>query len=361
MCRGKSEGGRRCRGCAGTAGRAAHNARRRRNRELKREIIEEAQQQGIAPEVVDELRGKPPAAAKEWARAHGLPSRFHPGRGHDANPGPVEPAPADAAPAPLASPSWMTADLAVQIARGMTRQGGHRDERSLLAGEVVAESTPAQGINETLRVELDNGVTGYFKSFAGADHSTARGFGQGSAQQSIHEVAAWRTAAAMGPPYDELVPPCVLRKVHDEYGSLALERPGIRPTRETVTGSPEWRAAAFFDAFIGQQDRHGGNLLVAGDRLALIDHGFSFTGEGDYLNHSLILQERNATSADRDADVLSPAEAGVLSRFLGDPDRFGLRGLIEPHRLEAMEHRAQEMLTTRRLPSNAYLWELKMI
>jgi hypothetical protein len=46
---------------------------------------------------------------------------------------------------------------------------------------------------------------------------------------------------------------------------------------------PEERilAAGFFDALIGQQDRHGGNLLVDQDRLYLIDHGFAFGRTGD--------------------------------------------------------------------------------
>lgn len=83
--------------------------------------------------------------------------------------------------------------LCAQIDSLDQQQGGHRDERSLLFGSVTATHRPrGKGTNETVRVELDNGVTGYHKPFEGLNDRIARGFGQTSAEQSVHEVAAWQ-------------------------------------------------------------------------------------------------------------------------------------------------------------------------
>lgn len=348
MCRGKSQGGRRCAGCDDPKAREAHNARRRRNRELKREIVEEARRQGVAGDVVAELEAKPPAAAKEWARAHGLPSRFHPGNGHaDAAPAAGLGAPAVPV-APADGPEWMTPTLASQIAAARDVTGSHRDERSLLDGAVRSTSRAAGGTNTTTRVELTNGMTGYHKPFNGLNDHIAKGFGQSSAQQCIHEVAAWRVASAMGEPWEGLVPPVVLREFDGELGSFALERPGL-PNRKPKD-SPEWRHAAFFDTLIGQQDRHRANYLVAGDRLVLIDHGYSFAVDGDFVNFSDFQQTRLMEGFDDpNAHLLTGAEIDVLDRFLADDTRFGLRGLLEEDRLSAIEERARKMRSNGRL------------
>lgn len=374
MCRGKADGGRRCSGCDAPEARAAHNARRRRNRELKKEIIAQAEQQGIEQAVVDELKGKPPAAAKEWARAHGLPSRFHPGHGHEGDPprqrrlrpgppgvpgvfhtygeaagAPDRPQQPDA-PAVVAEARapWLTPGLAEQIVHATRTQGEHRDERNLMGGRPQRLEPVADGTNETTRVFLDNGVTGYHKPFADLDEDTAVGFGHDSSQQCIHEVAAWRVASSMGPPWDEIVAPCVLREVNGELGSFSMQRPGT--PRANPTECPEWRSAAFYDALIGQQDRHRGNYLQAGDRLALIDHGYSFGRHGDYLNWSDFVVERSQAT-DADEQLLTGREVDVLDRFLGDESRFGLRGLIEADRLASMEARAKEMRRSGRILS----------
>ena len=68
MCR---TGGRRCPGCNGETARAAHNARRRRNRQIKREIVEEARKQGAGTQVVAELEAGPPDARTLTAHGRG--------------------------------------------------------------------------------------------------------------------------------------------------------------------------------------------------------------------------------------------------------------------------------------------------
>lgn len=374
MCR---AGGRRCPGCNGQTGRAAHNERRRRNRALKREILELAEEAGAAPEVLRRLEEGPPEVAKKWAAENGLPSHLHPGRGHASTPAqtpaPLAPAPAPAPAAaglppvgaggpglvgPAASASapqapqpsrgwWETAGLRQQIETLQSRVPSHRDERSLLSGRVMSITRVGGGTNTTAKVVLDNGMVGYFKDFEGLEHDLAEDFGQDSAQQPIHEVAAWVTAREMGPPWSEMVPPVVLREVGAQLGSFALERPGIPHRQPKDVDAGDARAAAFYDALVGQQDRHPANYLVSGDRVALIDHGYTFATEGDYANWSHFQASR--LRGENAQELLDAREIDALDRFLGSEDSWGLKGLLEDDRLAAMRARATTMRQTGRL------------
>lgn len=242
----------------------------------------------------------------------------------------------------------------------MQLQGTHRDERALLSsmpervttlsrrksssstvssadGE-ASESAPSGGTNTTRRIELYNGVTGYFKPFGGENKDLEWGFGQDSAQQSLHEAAAWRLASQMGPPWSEIVPPVVIREVQGEIGSFQLERPGkVMNWNPWETG--EWREAAFFDCLIGQQDRHPGNYLVAGDRINLIDHGYTFATPGDYRNYSWLAQKRANTDPS-----LTYTERATLQRLVASPNLLGLQDMLQPARAQALRDRAERML-----------------
>lgn len=213
----------------------------------------------------------------------------------------------------------------------------------MLSGADVTSQAAQGGTNETRRVALDNGIVGYHKPFDGLNDRLARGFGQSSAQQSVHEAAAWQLASQMGPPWSEMVPPCVIRESGSRLGSFALERPG-RPGVRDPANVPEWREAGFYDALIGQQDRHPNNYLVAGDRLALIDHGYAFARDGDYLNHSFLARKRHDTDP-----VLSHSERQVLDRLLASKDLLGMESMLEPKRAKALRVRAEKMRSTGRV------------
>ena len=103
----------------------------------------------------------------------------------------------------------------------------------------------------------------------------------------------------------------------------------------------EANAAAFFDCLIGQQDRHPGNYLAQGDRLTLIDHGYSFARSGDHLNWSFLQRDR-VMGGDRDKRLSGP-EIAALDKFLDSKDSLGLAGVLAPDRLEAMRDRAERM------------------
>lgn len=395
MCRGKSAGGRRCPGCEGSRARAAHNARRRDNRAIKRALVDGARRAGHPAPVLQDLERANPKAVKNWAEALGLnPAEFlssyppevpppaasaapgvtvapaprgaalaMPHRGHRAPPALNAPVagnagraaaglprhqtpagPAVAQPAGWRAASWATAELSRQIYALEAQQGGHRDERNLLFGNVATLHRPSgAGTNETVRVELDNGVLGYHKPFDGLNSRIARSFGHTSAEQSVHEVVAWQVAREMGPPWSEIVPPCVVREVNGRMGSFALERAGKTGNR-SFDLAPEWRDAAFFDALIGQQDRHYGNWLMAGDRLTLIDHGYAFAKPGNYCNWSMLLDQRVAS-----APTLTYQERAGLDRLLASPDLLGLEQTLPADRVVALRDRAGRMRSTGRV------------
>lgn len=237
---------------------------------------------------------------------------------------------------------WRTPALERQVAQTMARQGQHRDEKNLLGAEEAGRRGAMGGSNETREVKLTNGITGYHKPFAGLNDQVAETFGHTSAQQPVHEVAAWQLARELGPPWDQIVPPVVLRSFDGRMGSFALERPGqaLRTDLSTIDAG-EIRAAAFFDSLIGQQDRHRGNYLAAGDRLTLIDHGYAFARPDDYCNYSDLTAHR-ARSPER-TKRLTGAEIDALDRLLDSPDTCGLEGILEPERLTALRDRAEVM------------------
>lgn len=239
-----------------------------------------------------------------------------------------------------AQSGWATPEVLQQVSVTMSRQGRTPVERLLLESTVDgSENVAGGGVNTTRRVDLGNGTFGYHKSFEGLAHGLAHGFGQDSAQQPFHEVAAWRMAEKMGPPWSKLVAPCALRSVDGELGSISLERPGAVGLRPEMIGQDHARAAGFFDALTGAQDRHPGNYVVDTTRgqVTLIDHGFSFRRETDGTNMSVFSDRVRG-------DRLQARERKVLSEFLGSADAWGLDGLLEADRVAAMKKRAQKML-----------------
>jgi succinate dehydrogenase flavin-adding protein (antitoxin of CptAB toxin-antitoxin module) len=101
------------------------------------------------------------------------------------------------------------------------------------------------------------------------------------------------------------------------------------------------RAAGFFDALIGNQDRHAGQFRYdeSNGALGLIDHGFSFPVQGAYCRGAYFQDFRR-----RSAPRLTDDERHALERLLDDADLFGLAGVLEPDRAERLRWRAQRML-----------------
>ncbi|MCL2470371.1 MAG: hypothetical protein FWF25_01320 [Propionibacteriaceae bacterium] len=251
--------------------------------------------------------------------------------------------------AAYSSESWATPNVVEQISAVVKSQGADPRERALLDGVPVSSQDFSQGVNETVRWEMDTGEVGYFKPFSGIDQSTADVFGQDESFQPIHEAAAWQLAKRLGQPYTDLVPACVLREVKGEMGSFAEARPGVK--QDDFRRSPHWEDAAFYDDLIGQQDRHAGNYLMDGDRLSLIDHGFTFGNAGDSVNRSEIQQARSALPS-RD---LTDSERALLTRLVASPSLLGIRRMLSKDRAGALRDRAERMLLLGHVTSSTEL------
>lgn len=223
-------------------------------------------------------------------------------------------------------------------------QGGSPVEADLLGSPVEHRAVAGSlGANETFYVRLASGTEAFHKPFSGVEVSTAGAYGQDPEEPPLHECAAWRLAAALGAPYAELVAVCVLRIVEGEPGSLSRRVAGEGHTQEPMRRAVEQaRAAAFWDALVGQQDRHLGNLRWDGQRLGLIDHGFAFARPGDLLNSSAFLGWRHA----QDAAALSEHEHAALERLVASNDLHGMARVLATARTDALATRADRMLAT---------------
>lgn len=370
MCRSKAAGGRRCPGCVGTGARDAHNARRRHNRKVRRQIRSFMHEQDFAPAIVDHVEGLPIDQAKAWVIDRGVaPADLQAGAdvsrlrlrrsGHS-----EEDASSSAhyssggSDGELWGDSWRHAgeDVHDSIARLQAEQGTRPGEAELLGKQVRSMSPVAGGTNITNVVVFEDETSSYHKPFSGLRVGLARSFGQDGPLQSIHEVAAYRFAHELGEPYRTMVPPTVLREIDGELGSLQKDAAG-KQHAGSVRELSGWQHAAFYDALIGQQDRHGGNYRVTDDgHIRLIDHGYSFRREDDYENASDFKLMRAL-----DEPALTADELRICRRVIDSPDTLGMRGVLEPDRVQAIRDRAQQMLDTQEIDGAEQARKLKAL
>ncbi len=233
-------------------------------------------------------------------------------------------------------------NIASQIAAIKASQGARAIEQRML-GEAFCDPpapTSSPGTNTTMQLELAGGEIVFHKPFSGVDIANAIAFGQTDETPPLHEAVAWQLAAVLGPPWQELVAPCVLRDHAGEDGSLSLRASGW-PRDAAPTLNPTWcLPAAFFDSLIAQQDRHDGNWRWDGERLTLIDHGYTFALPEAILNYSDFVVARHGHGA---AGLLTE-ERNALTRLLSDPDLLGMVRFLLPERTRAFADRAERML-----------------
>lgn len=315
-------------------------------------MVDWAREHGEPAEIVALLTAGPPSAAKAWARQHGAPSSVLAHPSHGSADRSSSPAPTPSAPfgSEATKARWVEVDLLDQIGRQLDRQQQDPACHRLLTAELtVDQGFTSRGINVTRRVFLPDGEDAFHKPFGGASSALgASGPLAGSMyQQPLHECASAGLATAMGKPWMDLVPGCVLRELDGELGSLSQGRPGVGGTPPSQIAVGLVDAAALFDALTGQQDRHAFNYLVddRGRRLALIDHGFAFGVAGDRVRFSAFVTRRN----DIGRGGLSVPELAALDRVLASESAFGLAGILQPARVAAVQRRARTMRQTGRL------------
>jgi hypothetical protein len=223
-------------------------------------------------------------------------------------------------------------------------------EQTLLTEDVRAKSelqTNHPGVSRTHLVVLESGQA-IFKPFEGQDPNACHHYGQTAIEAPVHEVVAWRLAHAMGEPWSQLVPAAVLRNIPDLNGGALLNYRAGGPNPEVFDRAPgQVYAAAFWDALIGQQDRHATNFRYdpVENRLATIDNAFAFAVPGALCPNALFLAWRRSDGG----TMLRSGELEALEALLGS-DLHGLRDYLAPERADALEARAQGMLERHCLP-----------
>ncbi|MDO8187810.1 hypothetical protein Q5424_10480 [Conexibacter sp. JD483] len=210
-------------------------------------------------------------------------------------------------------------------------------------------STSNPGASLTFHVTFESGRQAIFKPFAGQSSPTCGHYQQDPSEAPVHEVVAWRLAYALGDRWERMVPTAVLRDVPGVGGGVLVNwRDGWPDWAGAIEAKDQAHAAAFWDALIGQQDRHRANLRFdpRRRRLALIDNAFAFARPNDRSNASEFLAHRrrcNETS-------LTRGEQMTLDSLV-DGDAFhGLKDFLAADRFAAFSDRARKMLSKRVLP-----------
>lgn len=229
-----------------------------------------------------------------------------------------------------------------QVAALKAAQGALPVEQRMLGEAFVGPPAPTStpGMNTTKRLALVGGDVVFHKPFSGVQVANAIAFGQTGETPPLHEAASWRLAVVLGPPWEEIVAPCVLREYAGEDGSLSLRASGW-PRDAAPTLAPTWcLPAAFFDSLIAQQDRHADNWRWDGSHLTLIDHGYTFALPGAILNYSDFVVARHGHGA---AGLLTE-ERDALTRLLSNSDLLGMARFLLSDRAQALADRAHLML-----------------
>lgn len=129
-------------------------------------------------------------------------------------------------------------------------------------------SMDSQGVSYTWQLSHGQGVASIFKVDGSDIFCPECG--------ADREVAAYRVDRLLG---FDLTPMTVFTRITDQdgdtlSGSTQYYVAGTETARDL--GFPKSDALRLFDAIIGNSDRHQGNWLVMGDRVAAIDHNRAF-------------------------------------------------------------------------------------
>jgi hypothetical protein len=223
----------------------------------------------------------------------------------------------------------------------------------LLLRELILDASPNEtenpGASTTYVVIFQSRRQAIFKPFSGQNPNVCANFQQDRFDAITHEVAAWRLAHALGGHWEQLVPTAVLRDLAGiGPGVLINWREGSPDMRVVTEARVQAHAAAFWDALIGQQDRHARNFRYDANarRLALIDNAFTFARPDDLNNASVFLACRRSENA----TALKRAETDALETILESTDMVGMRRFVAPDRADAFEARARRMLDCGMLP-----------
>jgi hypothetical protein len=228
--------------------------------------------------------------------------------------------------------------------------------------DVLVDPSSAGHCNKISPVRLASGALAWWKPVTGTSAWVARAYRHTPNTMIIAEGAAWQIAAMLGDPFDRLVAPCRIAELDlgdgPSWGALSLHQEGEpRLPISTIVargGEEQLRAAAFFDALIGNQDRNPGNYLWddTDDRLVLIDHSLSFPGILAWRGAQDLLVWR---SRGRHA-LLTEDEEDGLATVLDLDHQEEAASYLDRFRMRALVLRSEWMLLRRRVRVPLHVW-----
>jgi len=241
------------------------------------------------------------------------------------------------------------------------------EEDELLRADVrrmwsASTQTAHPGSSNVTKAALATRRVAFHKAGAGVDGPQAAQYGHDRWSVLINESAAWMVAKALGQRWASMVPPTMIRSlwpapplVHG-FGVFSVGKPGETSRVEPLNDATVCDAAAFFDALIGQQDRHQTNYRwdQASGSLGLIDNAYAFAAPGSssatggvFLPHASLFVERRNQDGRK---PLSQAEVGALGTLLGNqPLLDNLSRILRPEQFAALKVRAERMQTSAEL------------
>ena len=219
----------------------------------------------------------------------------------------------------------------------------------------AAASTSHGGSSRVNKVALESRRVCFHKAASGVNEPQARRYGHEPFGVLINESAAWMIAKTLGPPFTEWVPTTVIRSIWPEdhalaggFGALSTGITGETDVEEPWQNPAYCDPAAFWDALIGQQDRHYGNyrfdVQARQPPLGLIDNGYAFaapTQWNDYHPHASIFVHHRRLAG---RVALSGDELDWLGALVADDELLGnLSDMLAPEQSQALRARIQRM------------------
>lgn len=220
----------------------------------------------------------------------------------------------------------------------------------------AADSTSHKGSSRVNKVALDTRRVCFHKAASGVDEKQAAYYGHEPFGVLINESAAWMIAKALGPPFTEWVPTTVIRSIWPEdpalaggFGAFSTGIQGETEVEEPWQDQAYCDPAAFWDALIGQQDRHYANyrfdVQARQPPLGLIDNGYAFaapTQWNNYRPHRSIFVHRRRLAGRL---ALNDGERSWLKWLLADHDVLDdLSDILAPEQFQALRARIQRMV-----------------
>ncbi len=233
-------------------------------------------------------------------------------------------------------------------------------EQRLLRAAVVRDSpvrhqtanSGSSGVTALILSDSAGALEAYHKPLDGVDRTQAARYGHDPHSVLLNEAVAWFLARTLGDPYRDMVPDMVIRSIWPStpgstggYGALSLGVGGETKRREAIADPALCDPAAFFDALIGQQDRHEANYRWQQGQLSLLDNAYAFAAPspGFLPWASEFVSARHAGGR----AALQPSELNALRALRGAPAVWSWVGMmLREEQSQALVARADRMLST---------------